>query len=105
MIPNQPIKKGQNRIQGSVVNRTLKRKVYTGGQLYKIKDKEKVMSFQVNETRNEWIEYLVNFTEVWGKIIETKKGKEAEYYLCQDSQHNTEAQKVRPTMVLKILCT
>jgi hypothetical protein len=56
--------------------------VYTGGQLYKIKDKEKVMSFQVNETRNEWIEYLVNFTEVWGKIIETKKGKEAEYYLC-----------------------
>ena len=35
------------------------------------------MSFQVNEAKNEWIEYLVNFTEVWGKIIETKKGKEA----------------------------
>ncbi len=59
--------------------------MYTGRQLYEIKDKEKVMSFQVNETRNEWIEYLVNFTEVWGKIIETKKGKEARYYCARIS--------------------
>ena len=41
------------------------------------------MSFQVNEARNEWIEYLVNFTEAWGKIIETKKDKEAEYYCAR----------------------
>ncbi len=41
------------------------------------------MSFQVNEAKNEWIEYLVNFTEVWGKIIETTKGKEAEYYCAR----------------------
>ena len=41
------------------------------------------MSFQVNETRNEWIEYLVDFTEAWGKIIETKKGKEAEHYCAR----------------------
>ena len=41
------------------------------------------MSFQVNEAKNEWIEYLVNFTEVWRKIIETKKGKEAEYYCAR----------------------
>ena len=43
------------------------------------------MSFQVNEARNEWIEYLVNFTEVWGKIIETKKGKEARYHCARIS--------------------
>lgn len=36
------------------------------------------MSSQVNEARKEWIKYLINFTEVWGKIIEAKKGKEAE---------------------------
>ncbi len=41
------------------------------------------MSFQVNEARNEWIEYLINFTEVWGKIIEVKKGKEAELYCAR----------------------
>ncbi len=57
--------------------------MYTGRQLYKIKDKEKVMSFQVNEARNKWIEYLINFTEVWGKIIEAKKGKEAEHYCAK----------------------
>ncbi len=38
------------------------------------------MSFQVNEARDQWIRYLINFTEVWGKIIEAKKGKEAEHY-------------------------
>jgi len=52
----------------------LKRKVYTGRQLYKIKDKEKVMSFQVNEAKNEWIGYLVNFTEVWERSLKLKKG-------------------------------
>ena len=41
------------------------------------------MSFQVNEARNKWIEYLINFTEVWGKIIEAKKGKEAEHYCAR----------------------
>jgi hypothetical protein len=46
----------------------------------KLKAKEKVMSSQVNKARNEWIEYLINFTEVWGKIIKVKKGKEAELY-------------------------
>ena len=38
------------------------------------------MSPQVNEIRDQWIRYLINFTEVWGKIIEAKKGKEAEHY-------------------------
>jgi hypothetical protein len=46
----------------------------------KLKAKEKVMSSQVNKARNEWVEYLINFIEVWGKIIEVKKGKEAELY-------------------------
>ncbi len=41
------------------------------------------MSSQVNEARNEWIEYLINFTEVWGKIVEVKKGKEAEHYCAR----------------------
>ena len=41
------------------------------------------MSSQVNKARNEWIEYLINFTEVWGKIIEAKKGKEAEHYCAR----------------------
>ncbi len=41
------------------------------------------MSFQVNEARNKWIEYLINFTKVWGKIIEAKKGKEAEHYCAR----------------------
>ncbi len=38
------------------------------------------MSFQVNEARDQWIRYLINLTEVWGKIIEAKKGKEAEQH-------------------------
>ena len=38
---NQPIKRREIKFKGSVVNRTLKRKVYTGRQLYKIKDKKK----------------------------------------------------------------
>ena len=38
------------------------------------------MSFQVNEARDQWIRYLINFTEIWEKIIEAKKGKEAEHY-------------------------
>ena len=41
------------------------------------------MSFQVNEARNKWIEYLINFTEVWGKIIEAKKDKEAELHCAK----------------------
>ena len=41
------------------------------------------MSFQVNEARDQWIRYLINSTEVWGKIIETKKGKEAEHYCAR----------------------
>jgi len=51
--------------------------------LYKIKGKRKVMSSQVNKARNEWIEYLINFTEVWGKIVEVKEGKEAEHYCAR----------------------
>jgi hypothetical protein len=54
--------------------------VYTRRHLYKIKDKEKVMSSQVNEIRSQWIKYLINITEVWEKVIEAKKGKEAEHY-------------------------
>jgi len=38
------------------------------------------MSSQVNETRDQWINYLINFTKVWGKIIEAKQGKEAEHH-------------------------
>ncbi len=41
------------------------------------------MSSQANEARNQWIKYLINFTEVWGKIIEVKKGKEAEHYCAR----------------------
>ena len=41
------------------------------------------MSSQVNKARNEWIEYLINFTEVWGKIVEVKEGKEAEHYCAR----------------------
>ena len=41
------------------------------------------MSFQVNEARDQWIRYLINSTEVWGKIIEAKKGKEAEHYCAR----------------------
>ena len=41
------------------------------------------MSFQVNEARNQWIRYLINFTEVWGKIIKAKKGKEAEQHCAK----------------------
>ena len=41
------------------------------------------MSFQVNEARDQWIRYLINFTEAWGKIIEAKKGKEAEHYCAR----------------------
>ncbi len=41
------------------------------------------MSSQVDKARNEWIEYLINFTEVWGKIIEAKKGKEAGHYCAR----------------------
>ena len=41
------------------------------------------MSFQVNEARDQWIRYLINFTEVWGTIIEAKKGKEAEHYCAK----------------------
>ena len=41
------------------------------------------MSFQVNEARDQWIRYLINFTEVWGKIIEARKGKEAEHYCAR----------------------
>ena len=41
------------------------------------------MSFQVNEARDQWIRYLINFTEVWGKIIEAKKGKEAEQHCAK----------------------
>ena len=38
------------------------------------------MSFQVNEARDQWIRYLINFTEVLGKIIE---GKEAEQHCAK----------------------
>jgi len=38
------------------------------------------MSFQVNEARDQWIRYLINFTEVGEKIIEARKSKEAEHY-------------------------
>ncbi len=38
------------------------------------------MSSQVNEVRDQWIRYLINSTEIWGKIIEAKEGKEAEHY-------------------------
>ena len=41
------------------------------------------MSSQVNKARNEWIEYLINFTEVWGKVVEVKEGKEAEHYCAR----------------------
>ena len=41
------------------------------------------MSIQVNEARDQWIRYLVNSTEVWGKIIEAKEGKEAEHYCAR----------------------
>ena len=41
------------------------------------------MSFQVNEARDQWIRYLINSTKVWGKIIEAKKGKEAEHYCAR----------------------
>jgi hypothetical protein len=41
------------------------------------------MSSQVDKARNEWIEYLINFTEVWGKSIEAKKGKEVEHYCAR----------------------
>jgi hypothetical protein len=51
--------------------------------LYKIKGKRKVMSIQLNEARDQWIRYLINSTEVWGKIIEAKKGKEAEHYCAR----------------------
>ena len=62
------------------------------------------MSFQVNEARNKWIEYLINFTEVWGKIIEAKKRQRSRTSLCQNNQYNTEAQKVRPTMTFGEFC-
>jgi hypothetical protein len=38
------------------------------------------MSSQVNEARDQWIRYLINSTEVWGKIIEAKADKEAEHH-------------------------
>ncbi len=38
------------------------------------------MSSQVNETRSQWIKYLIDFTKVWGEIIEAEKGKEAEHH-------------------------
>ena len=41
------------------------------------------MSIQVNEARDQWIRYLINFTEVWGKIIETIRSKEAEHYCAR----------------------
>ena len=41
------------------------------------------MSSQVNKARDQWIRYLINFTEAWGKIIEAKKGKEAEHYCAK----------------------
>jgi hypothetical protein len=41
------------------------------------------MSSQVNEARDQWIRYLINSTEVWGKIIEAKEGKEAEHYCAR----------------------
>ena len=41
------------------------------------------MSSQVNKARDQWIRYLINFTEAWGKIIEAKKGKEAEHYYAR----------------------
>ena len=41
------------------------------------------MSIQLNEARDQWIRYLINSTEVWGKIIEAKKGKEAEHYCAR----------------------
>jgi hypothetical protein len=43
------------------------------------------MPSQVNEARDQWIGYLINFTEVWGKIIESKKDKEARYYCARVS--------------------
>jgi len=63
------------------------------------------MSFQVNEARDQWIRYLINSTKVWGKIIEAKKRQRSRTSLCQNNQYNTEAQKVRPTMVLEKFCT
>ena len=41
------------------------------------------MSSQVNKARDQWIRYLINSTEAWGKIIEAKKGKEAEHYCAR----------------------
>ena len=41
------------------------------------------MSFQVNEARDQWIRYLINCIEVWGKIIEAKKDKEAEHHCAK----------------------
>jgi hypothetical protein len=44
--------------------------------LYKIKDKRKVMSIQLNEARDQWIRYLINSTIAW---VEAKRDKEAKH--------------------------
>ena len=59
------------------------------------------MSSQVNKARNEWIEYLINFTEVWGKIIEAKKGKEAEHYCARIINIIQKLKKLDPQWRLK----
>ena len=41
------------------------------------------MSSQVNEARDQWIRYLINSTKVWGKIIESKRDKEAEHHCAK----------------------
>jgi hypothetical protein len=62
------------------------------------------MSFQVNEARDQWIRYLINSTEVWGKIIEAKKGKEAEHYCARIVNIIQKLKKTRPTMALEEFC-
>ncbi len=59
------------------------------------------MSSQVNKARNGWIEYLINFTEVWGKIVETKKGKEAELYCVRIINIIQKLKKLDPQWKLK----
>jgi len=48
--------------------------------LYKIKGKRKVMSFQVNEARDQWIRDLINSTIAW---VEAKRDKEAKHHCAK----------------------
>ncbi len=59
------------------------------------------MSSQVNKARNEWIEYLINLTEVWGKIVEAKKGKEAKLYCARIINIIQKLKKLDPQWRLK----